>query len=866
MACQKHGAKMWCQIISIGFLIGAAVSQSNYDNQANSIEYTGDGLPESTILDGKITKLDDIAPIIFLNRTKAALNCAAGYMQIDLKFEHPFYGIVYADFDRSSSCIISGNGTRTARIDLPLKGCGTIQNPTRVFTNNIVVRFHSSLEMDGDEVITIVCRYPPPIAPPPPFPIPLQTYPETSTPAPLKGFQILLIICGILFLSLVLLGLAGSYYCLRNRRIQVIRRHPVPATGSEITKISDSSLGMYDGLKIPRAHTFMTTTASISESEVAIISGADTLPSDYPSESPSTTHSEVEEMDGRSLRRSLSSSGSYENKAYVQESSYFSEQYGHLSEMEINTGSAIKHRPPPPEPKFNVEMRIKKAPLPPPTPSPPSSDSEGSLIMQERNLSTIHERDETVELTERSRTFMYKPEIHTPPKAKSPPIYSEVIRKHDKVDKSEYIEETFDRSAMEESDFHRTELHTEVKEPPLVVQRRPEITSHFVDDVFLRTITEKKTIEDIERHRRQVTEYHAKPPPPPPTKWDVEIRNYPNPNAPSPSGDETATDWESHSENSSIYGIPAVSRSDERYRTQMDLEQQYRSTLDIPVPNPPPQNWDSLIKVLEYSPAETSETKEYRTEQTLSLEDKKKWRKIITTESTLRTMLTEASSREDYERIRKDQRYEKLFEPPKWDVIIRVLTPPDRLFDQRAPGGSNRYRRKSEWDTRSRRSSLPTLYEYDSDASSIRLAEVFAHPYTSDPLARSRRTSRSSLRSDMDVRSMSEIMVDFARQDVPDNMSDGSSYYRPRRYFDEDDEETGSLVRSLSQPSLARSASEFTESWGIRRGNWDIDSPEHSPRSSARFGRNEQSSSSTAYNVQQSSYSQQKRWFREGDN
>jgi len=45
-----------------------------------------------------------------------------------------------------------------------------LQNPQRVFTNNIVVRFHPNLEMDGDEVITIVCRYPPPIAPPPPAP------------------------------------------------------------------------------------------------------------------------------------------------------------------------------------------------------------------------------------------------------------------------------------------------------------------------------------------------------------------------------------------------------------------------------------------------------------------------------------------------------------------------------------------------------------------------------------------------------------------------------------------------------------------------------------------------------------------------
>lgn len=45
------------------------------------------------------------------------------------------------------------------------------QDPLRVFTNNIVVRFHPGLEMDGDEVITIVCRYPPPkvVAAPNPY-------------------------------------------------------------------------------------------------------------------------------------------------------------------------------------------------------------------------------------------------------------------------------------------------------------------------------------------------------------------------------------------------------------------------------------------------------------------------------------------------------------------------------------------------------------------------------------------------------------------------------------------------------------------------------------------------------------------------
>lgn len=74
-----------------------------------------------------MTKLDDLSPVIFLNRTKAALNCAAGSMQIEMKFNEKFYGIAYADFDRNSACRISGSGDLSYKLELPLKGCGTKQ-------------------------------------------------------------------------------------------------------------------------------------------------------------------------------------------------------------------------------------------------------------------------------------------------------------------------------------------------------------------------------------------------------------------------------------------------------------------------------------------------------------------------------------------------------------------------------------------------------------------------------------------------------------------------------------------------------------------------------------------------------------------
>lgn len=112
--------------LSLTFLLAAIAlegvcGQSNYASQGNSIEYQP-GLPPSTILDGKVTKLDELSPIIFLNRTKAYLNCSQGSMEVELKFEEPFYGIAYADFDRNSACFVRGRGLDHANLGLPLKG------------------------------------------------------------------------------------------------------------------------------------------------------------------------------------------------------------------------------------------------------------------------------------------------------------------------------------------------------------------------------------------------------------------------------------------------------------------------------------------------------------------------------------------------------------------------------------------------------------------------------------------------------------------------------------------------------------------------------------------------------------------------
>ena len=176
--------------------------------------------------------------------------------------------------------------------------------------------------------------------------------------APLKGIQILFIICALMFLTLLLLGLGVSYYCLRRRTIPVVRRLPMSmGSGSEITKLSGSSLGnisAFEGLKIPRVHAPLALVPSSSSSDGPLIS--DTLPSDYPSES----HSEIEEVDNRSLP--VSSTGSYENRAYLQEASsiYSGDNMGYVQEIQ-----AVAMRTP--SPKFDVQVRLKRAP-----PSPPA--------------------------------------------------------------------------------------------------------------------------------------------------------------------------------------------------------------------------------------------------------------------------------------------------------------------------------------------------------------------------------------------------------------------------------------------------------------------------------------------------------------
>ncbi|XP_037781694.1 uncharacterized protein LOC119578043 isoform X2 [Penaeus monodon] len=836
-------------------------------------------IQKTAVIGGAARELDQIGPKIFTNRTNTTLNCASGSMLVDVEFYEPFYGIIYPNGSRNSACKVQGHGKTKYHLDLPLKGCGTKRVERRVFVNNIIVRFHPGLELEGDEVKTIICRYPSPeVIPPPPPPVPIKAGPPTTgTLVPVSEVEILLIICAIVFLALLLVGMACSYTCLKKRNIRLVKRRPMSlGAASDITKMSGSSL-IFDGVKIPRAHA-----TSTSDSDTALVSQPDTLPSDYPSDPPSSG-SEVEEADLRSVERRSSAASSrmqeetihaFQNQAFIMEEDRLSSAYSDAmlqSEAEMVTAAQVSR---PPQPSFLV--RVKRAPTPPKTPEP----DYPVMLAQAQSLTTILESDESFRAesipgSEHALLVSESEDLIPPPAILPPPEYAHVHRRtleiprppppppsdygsvarsvseHDLVvdtreaarrdlrhvenvqlvttettDVRETVERTgrrylVRRAPSEPDSEYPSEARsvTDVVEDLPVVPRPPEVTSHVVDDRHMSTITETTTTEDIERHRRFVKQYHVKPKALPPPRWNVAIRHYPGPKY-ADEVESSGPEWEGYSEPGSDVFRQHLFHADEDDLTQLEVER---------LEHPPPPNWNVLLRVLE--PPRTEEAVQY----VLTKEDREKWRQIISTESTLRTMLTTATVREDFERIRHDQRYEKLFEPKKWDVIIRILSPPHIPHDRydstsEAPSASDteslpsrdgRRYRKNETVVTVRRPSLPPLYEYDSDGNPI----IVRRP--GPPSARSRRSSKSSIHSGIDVRSMTETEVNFARADtwseasgpsmarsIADRSQPEMTYTVPVLPDDEyPDTDFDDRMSARTGRSLARSASEFTEDW-----------------------------------------------------
>jgi len=662
----------WAWLLAFLFGCTGASPQSNYNLQAISVEYEGAGLPEFGTLNGTVTELDTLSSTINLNRTDAALNCSSGFMSIELKFRQKFYGIVYADYDRNSACKVSGNGEEKTKIQLPLKGCGTVQSPLRVFTNNIIVRFHPGLEIEGDEVITVICRYPPPVVQPPVIPELLQL-PEEPVLAlqPLREFEILLIICAIIFLALLLLGIGCSYYCLKKRNIRVIRRRPASTIGSEVTRISDPP-SMFAGLKIPRAH------------------ATDTSGSEELTESVHTDYG----SDVTSI-------------ATVEE---FQSAYSDLGgEVEENIVYPDLHEPP--LPAFDTKMRIKKkAKTLTPMSSRASSVTEEMLAAQEQYLTTILERTETNTMETLERVRKSKAELGPPPVHARLRVQhkAESVTGRESDSESQYSHDPLGTDLdFTEDEREIAQVHVERSARKALVQSDRLQSARLVESVQTRESEMITRREEEIRERNAAHAAHKTQ-----AGFDVTVRtteghlNY---------SDEDTASMSEYTTQDPIEPV-LIDRSHYSKSELRDMQQMAQMAhMSHMVTGSQRQisKFDVLIRVLDAPPPGASGGASASDKDDLtsvfSEDDRQRWRDIVTHDSTFRTMIESAQTTEEVtnavSQIRYVSKYEKMFEPHKWDVIVRVLKAPGSISGKSFSSKSTKSYRTSksgtEYDLRS---------------------------------------------------------------------------------------------------------------------------------------------------------------------
>lgn len=617
---------MWCFFV---LFLGQALAQSNYEKQAPSITYELDDegvLPAFGTLNGSVTELDTLNATIMLKKTKAELNCGAGYLNVQMTFDKPFYGIVYADFDRNSACKITGDGATSASINLPLKGCGTLQSPARVFTNNIIVRFHPSFEIVGDEVITIICRYPPPIVPPPvlPGPLVLPAVEEIRSLAPLREFEILMIICAIIFLGLLLLGIGCSYYCLKRRNVKIVKRRPASTLGSEITKISEP-ISMFDGLKIPRAHAEDT-------------SGSEEMTESVRSEVPSDVISTASEDDLTS--------------AYSDAS------------FRIPEGAVFAQLHAPPAPGFDIKTKVKKggASIISDVESTATSESEMVMRAQEQYLTTILERTDTTTLETLER--IRKAEAQAGP----PPVHARVrvVNKAGVSDHSE-IESESEYSQM--SDYYHDKLR-------LATTEQTNFTLGLQDAGLLRQqqeeedrLREAKIMEERMRLEEEIRMSRS-------SQRQETYAEY------AEQHNLHRSSLEQQTSGAAAGGAAAgASKLASDLITPVIVE---RATANMRV-SPARNNFDVLIRVLE-EPDYLNNDADDDVSSVLTEEERFRLREVILTDEKIQTILKETHTTERMLQLKDYRSIGKIIHPQKWDVLIRIIDNADQQAASRRSG------------------------------------------------------------------------------------------------------------------------------------------------------------------------------------
>ncbi|KAG8190573.1 hypothetical protein JTE90_014050 [Oedothorax gibbosus] len=92
-------------------------------------------------------------------KTRVSLSCRSADIIVSLNFSEPFRGLVHAG-KKDGGCSFRGDGKLSYSLNVPHSSCGTIHvTPQDSFANTLTIRYHPALELEGDEVKTILCKY-----------------------------------------------------------------------------------------------------------------------------------------------------------------------------------------------------------------------------------------------------------------------------------------------------------------------------------------------------------------------------------------------------------------------------------------------------------------------------------------------------------------------------------------------------------------------------------------------------------------------------------------------------------------------------------------------------------------------------------
>ena len=355
----------------------------------------------------------------------------------------------------------------------------------------------------------------------------------------------------------------------------------------------------------------------------------------------------------------------------------FQSAYSDLGgEVEENVVYPDLHEPPPPA--FDIKMRMKKkAKSLTPMSSRASSVTEEMLAAQEQYLTTILERTETNTMETLERVRKSKAELGPPPVHARLRVQhrEQVMTSRESDSESQYSHDNLD------TDHNLTEDEREMVQASNSYTRKAMVSSEALTSAKLVESVQVRESELVTRREEEVRQrQHAAQQGRAQHGFDVTLRT-----------SEAAQLGYSDEDTLSMSEYPGqepiepvfIQRGGAHYSQHTSHSSQQVGHMEQHISSHTDHNvskFDVLIRVLDAPPPGASgghSTDRDDLTSVFSEDDKQKWRDIVTHDTTFRTMIEAAQTTEEVEmavnQMRYTTTYEKIFEPHKWDVIVRVL-------------------------------------------------------------------------------------------------------------------------------------------------------------------------------------------------